>query len=218
MKTNTPNYYNLPKGSSTKDLVNILLSFLEEKLPEFVIWFKTQNPTKKPNEDMITQKLLRFFRKIELDTGRNFCFGYERESISEESPKGAVDVGFFRFVNSIDELFFTMEAKVLPTPNKDKSRSDSEYVYTEVGKKGKGGIERFKLNLHGVNLPQNAMIAYIEKEDFTFWHKKINTWIEEIGWENEFLSQPTINKIAILNSKHKRQKGEVALTHFWLNL
>ena len=77
------------------------------------------------------------------------------------------------------------------------------------------------------------MFAYIQKEDFSFWFNKINSWINEeitsssntsITWNNEDLliqeNQFNQEMVAKYNSIHTRTNSllKVALKHYWINL
>lgn len=203
----------MKKLKNIQPTAEIVIQFLEKVLPSFtpIIQQLPENERLKiGNSEPDWNGYLETFLNRRA-RAKEYSFFFKGEP-KEGTRK--VDIGAMYAEIESYKPFFVIECKRLPTPP-NSQRLKMEYV---CGKNTDGGIERFKLNLHGVNLPHNAMIAYIEKEDFSFWHEKINTWIEEVGWENEFLTQPTINKIAILNSKHKRQNDEVELTHFWLNL
>ncbi|MCB0737534.1 MAG: hypothetical protein KDC92_08475 [Bacteroidetes bacterium] len=135
-----------------------------------------------------------------------FCF------LPENAQKGScsVDIGVYK--GAI--LIYTIEAKVLPIPE----RSEHEYVYGTGG-----GIQRFKDEKHGLGnqdelIPFNGMIAYIKEQDFDYWHTQTNTWIEEAGWHDaEKLEKIDFNKIGRLKSIHQRIGGTyVYLDHFWV--
>ena len=76
-----------------------------------------------------------------------------------------------------DAPFFTLEAKRLPTFPKKREK---EYVIGDDDQKYSGGIERFKRNLHGVNLKESAMIAYVQSGDCSHWSLLINSWIQDL--------------------------------------
>lgn len=127
--------------------------------------------------------------------------------------------------------FLTVECKRLPAPKKSKNDTvrEKEYVYCE---NNLGAIDRFRLNKHGIDLfgallRKNAIIAYIEKENYIFWFNQINQWIKELEnqnisdliWsEKDLLILVSFDKIAKLQSNHDRVDGinMVELTHFWI--
>ncbi len=80
---------------------------------------------------------------------------------------------------SIYAPFLVVECKRLPTPG-GKVR-EREYVsgFHSNGSPT-GGIQRFKLGLHGGQVEVAAMIGYVEKHDFNHWHNEINQWIVQL--------------------------------------
>jgi hypothetical protein len=171
---------------------------------------------KKKNENQHSQAFCNFMNLICRQNEQNIILIFDREV----SQKGSstVDIGVYR--GSI--LFFTIEAKVLPTPKGTKSypRNEFEYVY------GKGGgVERFKKNKHGLDdennlLVENGMIAFVKENDFDFWLQKTNQWINDATWsKSEKLKKVYFRTTAKLKSKHKRiDSSEVVLHHFWIKV
>ena len=80
---------------------------------------------------------------------------------------------------SIYEPFLVIEAKRLPAPSRDRER---EYVTGTDRSSGgpTGGIQRFKLGLHGSNVETAAMVSYIEQHSPSHWHGAINGWIADL--------------------------------------
>jgi len=116
--------------------------------------------------------------------GHNFSF------MTEISQKGSCKIDIGIYDKDTDDLLFTIEAKVLPTPNRSKDRDIHEYVYRD---KGNGAaIQRFKDEVHGIDtnenlLAHNAILAYIKEEDYKYWLQKINAWIVDAGWNKNSL-------------------------------
>jgi hypothetical protein len=121
--------------------------------------------------------------------------------------------------------FLVLECKRLPAPRSDRER---EYV---TGKdKKSGGIQRFKLGLHGENLNYAGIIGYVQADTFDNWFKAINDWIMELaGGSSEWslddrlaeLSIDVLNRIASCESTHSRVKAEttlVRLSHLWVGM
>ena len=179
-----------------------LLNFLELHLPDFPIKMKV---VKNTDERIINQKLLRFF------SGQSLLFIFIPENLDEKGENiSKPDFGIYEKIKVADydqQRFFDIECKRLYDTTKSK-----QYVSGKTG-----GIQRFKENKHGVDLPYSAMIGYIEIENFNFWHKKVNSWISE---NEEHLKFVEINKIAKLKSIHKRniEKTKIELSHFWVNI
>ena len=179
-----------------------LLKFLESHLPDFPYKMKV---VKNTDERIINQKLLRFF------SGQSLLFIFIPENLDEKGENiSKPDFGVYEKIKVADcnqQRFFDIECKRLYDTTKSK-----QYVSGRTG-----GIQRFKENKHGVNLPYSAMIGYVEIEDFNFWHEKVNSWISE---KEEYLQFVENNKIAKLKSIHKRnkEKTKIELIHFWVNI
>jgi len=69
-----------------------------------------------------------------------------------------------------NKSFFDIECKRINS--KLSQQHVSQYVLDTTG-----GIQRFKLNKHGVDLPQSAMIGCVKTNNFDFFHKKVNSLI-----------------------------------------
>lgn len=195
--------YSVNSDFSLDGKVISVLNFLENYLPEF----PKNNPIKKnTNEEIINQQLLRFFYS------KNPLFYFASENLDETGMnKNKPDIGVYEKIEVYDKnqmRFFDIECKRLyHPPSKSK-----QYVLGDTG-----GIQRFKDNNHGVDLPYSAMIGYVETKDFLFWQNKVNSWISD---RKEHLEMLEIKKIAKLKSKHERdlQKTSIELTHFWLKM
>ena len=185
-----------------------LLNFLEKYLPEFSENISIQRNT---DERIINQKLLRFF------VSQSILFYFIPENLDESGQnKSKPDISVYE--KDLDEnglgvyddnkkRFFDIECKRLYNPN------TREYVYGKTG-----GIQRFKENKHGVDLPYSAMIGYVETNDFNFWHEKVNSWILD---KNEHLTIIENQKIAKFESEHPRissQNNSITLKHFWVQM
>ena len=57
------------------------------------------------------------------------------------------------------EPILVMEGKRLPTPGSGRER---EYVASAAGEKPGGGVQRFKLGLHGAKLSRAGMVGYVQ--------------------------------------------------------
>jgi hypothetical protein len=148
------------------------------------------------------------------------------------SSRRQPDIGVFLGSSgvTINEAFFHIECKRLPTPLKG-GRLESEYAR---GGNNDGGIERFKKELHGASLSVGAMVAYIQKDDYLVWHKRVNGWIknfmdanpdDNITWsKDDLLSNSSNNQsekssLKIYKSKNSRiNYPPIILYHFWIPL
>jgi hypothetical protein len=80
---------------------------------------------------------------------------------------------------TIYEPFIVIEAKRLPAPDNDR---EHEYVTGNYKASGRpaGGIQRFKLGLHGGNVQTAAIIGYVEQNSTRYWFERINQWIIDL--------------------------------------
>lgn len=177
-------------------------------------------------EDDITSIIRRFLADLES------VFDFEFQTKDPEKNGGS-DIGVLKkFTKPRHVPICYIEAKILPTPITSSDRQETEYVCYRDSKK-QGGIERFKTGAHAPRNPFCIMFAYIQKEDFSFWFNKINSWINEeitsssntsIAWNNEDLliqeNQFNQEMVAKYNSIHTRTNSllKVALKHYWINL
>ena len=128
------------------------------------------------------------------------------------------------------ELYLVIEGKRLPTPTKARQK---EYVtgFENIS----GGIQRFKLGLHGAGLMHAAMIGYIQKGQPEVWFSTINGWISELDgttcspncqWSSaerlsEFI-EDLVNRVTKSVSRHARaiegDTTEILIHHFWISM
>lgn len=188
-------------------LVESLIAYVEKQLPlftksgEFVEILEI-----KKNENQHSAAFCAFMT--------NQCrskFYFNRENAQKGSS--SIDIGVYKG----GKLFFTIEAKILPTP-KGSHRNEYEYVYGRGG-----GIQRFRNGSHGLDnsnnyLNQNGLIAYVKEFDFPYWVEKINQWIADAEWdEAEKLQGLYLKSIGRLKSEHPRSDdSKVFLDHFWV--
>ncbi len=110
-------------------------------------------------------------------------------------------------------LFFIEAKRLPPTRSRD-------YVSS--------GIGRFKDENHGKDHDIAAMLGYVQKEDFNYWHNKVNSWIDDLitkpsdclGWaEQDKIVIIKLSELGEYKSTHSRKtKNPIILHHFWINL
>jgi hypothetical protein len=115
---------------------------------------------------------------------------------------------------SLYEPFMVIEAKRLPAPTKDRER---EYVTgtNKASGSATGGIQRFKLGLHGAGGEVAAMVGYIEKHSAQHWHKTINEWITDLasGTSNDGCDWSDDDKLQQLDCGDEQSASMVFSTH-----
>ncbi len=206
----------LPK----EKIYSSLYKFLDNHLPGFPTHLKSVG-TDIQKEDDITLQL--FFYLDEKTRHKTKIIPYRfANQFAYINKVYSSDLGVLVEKFSRRDPFFVIEAKRLPTPGSTRRK---EYV---LGKKG--GIERFKRKLHGNNLSVSSMIAYITKEDYTYWLKEVNGWIQEqisvgkqtdISWLDEDMLQfrsahANVNSYTSRNSRGSNDF--INLIHYWMVL
>lgn len=217
----------ITQGISPDTTIRKTLQFVEAQLPA---WRDMPERPEVEAEDDLNGQLCKYlnfaarhenfsmayFHHEERQTGRR------RVDLSALPPERTVIEGRNYCVL---EPFLVLEGKRLPLPTRDRER---EYV-TGVDNKS-GGIQRFKLGLHGASLRHAGMIGYIQKESFDIWHNSINEWIEELAtsdslWSSDdrlgSLDTDSETRIACCFSIHARRASELAeiqLTHLWVDM
>ena len=162
-------------------LVPRTLHFIREQLPA---WRDDPRRPQKVAEKGLNSSLCRFLES----TARAQLPMVQFQHESLQSSERTVDIGAYPAAEtatvgtrsfSIYEPFMVIECKRLPTPGgRDREREYVSGFHTNGSPTG--GIQRFKLGLHGGQVQDAAMIGYVEKHDFRHWHKKINRWINEL--------------------------------------
>ena len=209
-----------------------LLYFIDSVLPNFKVLSTDQKGNFVISEDLITEDLADFFNSEQELLLRDNAFSF----INQSQKKTDIGVRLGRrYLANNRKLICWIEAKRLPTPNKNNDRDAREYVFVsqdknEKGKKifkGNGGIQRFKECKHASDLSFSIMIGYIQDDnDGDYWLSKINAWISELAnanfdlWTNEdCLKKYESNKCNRYFSTHKRrEKDPITLQHFWIKL
>lgn len=77
--------------------------------------------------------------------------------------------------HSIYDPFLVLEGKRLPAPSRRRERE-----YVTGGDEKSGGIQRFKLGLHGAQQAIAAIIGYVQGGEVENWQRDINSWILEL--------------------------------------
>ncbi|MBM4031391.1 MAG: hypothetical protein FJ291_06340 [Planctomycetes bacterium] len=125
------------------------------------------------------------------------------------------------------DTLLPIECKRLPTPE-EPGRDEREYVVTGCGTTG--GIQRFKLGLHGAAHRVAAMIAYVQELGFAHWLAQVNGWITALSAEKgsvwsgsdllALLKEDSGKGLCTLQSRHHRRGGydDCDLRHLWVRM
>lgn len=130
--------------------------------------------------------------------------------------------------HTIYDPFLVLEGKRLPAPSSSRER---EYVTGGVRKSG--GIQRFKLGLHGARQTIAALIGYVQKGELESWRDRINEWIRDLANDSTVveekwsideqlaaLSEDRDLSISSASSVHERVGSvispRISIRHLWV--
>lgn len=126
----------------------------------------------------------------------------------------------------IYEPILVIEGKRLPAPAKSRER---EYLTGQA--KRSGGVQRFKLALHGAARTRGMIVAYLQGDTAASWLETLNGWIRELAreprnehdaWNDDDLLRDFAehsDHTARCDSDHARTSGDrVRLHHAWVEM
>jgi hypothetical protein len=165
-------------GPEPQALVVRTLEFVRDEMPR---WRDRPDRVRETAEERLNAQLCKHLnaraRKVPLPV----MFHHEEKQAENRRVdlSAGLDEGGFvgSTYHSVDDPFLVLEGKRLPTPG-GKPR---EMEYVTGGSQRSGGIQRFKLGLHGAGLQTVAMIGYIQQGNTTAWLERINGWITQLA-------------------------------------
>ena len=199
-----------------------LAALLDEALIKFPNFVSSSLITLQ-SEDDITEQLSVFLDDVTRSNSNPYgIFRFTNQS-KTPSSRQKTDIGVRLASKSPSNVICFIEAKRIPTPT-GKNRKHTEYVAND----GRGGIERFKKEFHGKNLPCSIIIGYLQSRERDFWLRYYNyvihflskgdkswTYLDKMVHINEFID-PKVSKYF---SRHTRIKEkEILLYHYWIYL
>ncbi len=207
----------VPSYVSFDETIKMVLKFIDINLPDFISFYHTQGSPKRENR--ISELIVVYF---------HYCNDGIWPFFFEKNPTQLLggretDIGVFS--NNRESIpllpIFEFEAKKL-----SPSSTNHEYVYGE-----RGGMERFKREIHSPHLPHCGLLGYVLCNNNNHWSNKINTWITnlanqspkgELDWqgEDELLHSTGMNgTIAKYVSKNKRiTLSDITIIHYLIDL
>lgn len=203
--------------SSWKEVEHVVLSFVDTYLPGFITYYKSQGS---PSAENRITDLLSFY--FTMCTQGFAPFFFEKNPTQSLGYRES-DLGVYAKDWNMTPLLpiFEFEAKKLSQTSNNK-----EYV---CGKKG--GMERFKREMHSPHLPHCGMFGYMFSNSANYWTVKINAWIttlasqspkDGIDWRgNDELLHPikSIGTVTKLVSKNKRvTQADIVISHYIMDL
>ncbi len=121
-----------------------------------------------------------------------------------------------------------VEGKRLPTPGSGRER---EYVTSAIDAAPSGGVQRFKLGLHGAALSIAGIVGYVQAGTCAEWYDRINAWIDDLAsspdplWSGSdrldgFMGDG-LARVSRCESEHSRPTGvspTIRLAHLWVEM
>ncbi len=188
-----------------------------------ISFFKAELLGKNYDENDLTQELIVILNQYKNEFAQHLSYDFYAEirdlHTQDANQEKRVDIALLpKHLSKGRQISYSIEAKRLSAqlPN----YREKEYVIGNRGKEN-GGIQRFKLNHHGKDLPNCGMIGYVEDDTFANWQLKINNWIGELKWSE--LEKLQLNNRAEnysqYTSNHARTDGSsLSLKHIWIKI
>lgn len=205
-----------------------VIEFLKTYLPQFA---ESILKTDIHNENGLNSRLSYFITNTAIVNQENFFAHRENMEDETRGNSPATDIGIYLKADDIGidpPLITVLEGKRLSSKMPNQRRREYVIGHEKDGKHVQcGGIERFKLSIHGRMLNCAGMIGYLQDGTPVGWQKKISGWIRDLcnqalqpewlEWEQLKLRK-TDGRVTELSSIVKRVGSELYLTHLWIDL
>lgn len=208
------------------------IDFVYTQLPA---WRDDPHRPDEKSENKLNPQLCKFLDSHAKDDFPMVCFQHEEYQSGRSrvdmsaSPTETTTIG--ANLHTIYDPVVVFECKRLPATSRDREK---EYVTGGIGNKT-GGIQRFKLGLHGANHNVAAIIGYLQEGSARDWHDKINRWITELSrgaiidicvWNIseilDKLEEVPSKGIANCQSTHNRsgsvKSNKILIRHLWIKM
>ena len=201
-----------------RKIVSCTIKYIDDTICKFPLWLKNSTIPFSSKEDILNPKLAEFLNYLDSASLTDYIrFSFTNQPAQYGRCIPDIGVCLVNKIGSTD-YFFYLEGKRLPARAKSCER---EYVCGNLG-----GIQRFKNNKHGKNLPCSAMIGYIQNGTFKIWKDRINSWIDELitsegsQWNNSDKMVAYNTRNDKFRSEHNRIDGNkpIILYHYWIDL
>jgi len=211
-----------------EQLCHDVILFVYSQLP---LWRDDKTRKRETSEEPLNSQLCKFLNTSARRSEESFFF-------NNEEPQGArrkVDISVSPYTDLLPndlypspyETITVFEAKRLPAPS---SGREKEYILSADGHIG-GGIQRFKLGLHGASYNLVGMIGYIQNDDANTCFLRINKWLDELAGtisdDTSWSPDEKLQKVCLDASKriwhgisrHTRTNlGAVTIHHLWVEM
>ncbi|MFH1302979.1 MAG: hypothetical protein ABIK07_18115 [Planctomycetota bacterium] len=220
----------ISSGIQPKTLIDRTIQFVYAQLPH---WRDDPDRSTVESEERLNLQLCKYMNVIARHEFPMVYFNSEEHQGRHHkvdisaTPDKVIEIHTNRYTKY--DSFLVLEGKRLPTPGSGRTRE-----YVTGGESRSGGIQRFRLGLHGNLLETAAMIGYIQSDTAKTWHTRVNNWVDEesvfatdttCSWSaSDGLSTLNVNKgtrTAFCSSSHQRMAGvtnQISLHHLWVEM
>ncbi len=214
-------------GIASDTLINRTIAFIRTQLQA---WRDDPTRPPQPSENRLNLQLCKYLNAVARESFPMVQFNHEEPQTGRRTVDiSATPLTVGSHDHSIYAPFLVVEGKRLPMPSKARQR---EYLTGLAGRSG--GVQRFKLGLHGATLTTAVILGYLQDGNAAYWRRKINRWVRELAaaadtphdsWcESEQLRAVRAKKTdptAMARSCHTRTRSStdtIVLVHLWIEM
>lgn len=215
----------ITRGLQRGALVDQTVAFVRAAL---AAWRDDQSRQAEEAEEALNAQLCKFLNvRARKDFPMVSFNNEERQSARRKVDLSATPVEAVAGGGTIYQPVLVLEGKRLPAPSSSRER---EYL-TGLARRS-GGVQRFKLALHGSDLDCAMIVAYVQSGTMGDWVKRLNGWVDELAasaptqhdtWDSsdrlrEFEEHD--GRTASCRSEHARPSlgSHIRLEHAWVEM
>jgi hypothetical protein len=214
----------ITSGLTPGGLVERTITFIHGSL---AAWRDDPERPSEDAEEALNGQLCKFLNERARSAFPMVSFHHEeRQGNGRKVDLSAAPAGNYVGSGSIYKPVLVIEGKRLPPPSTDRERE-----YLTGFEHRSGGIQRFKLALHGGELERAMMIGYVQTGTLGEWMRRLNGWVDGLaasgstGHENWDESDRLTDfaehsgRTASCRSEHARPSGaRIRLEHAWVEM
>jgi hypothetical protein len=204
------------------EIIEKIINFVYEHLS---IWRDRLISPYNKNENELTADLSKLLNIYARNKNLPFIISHQEH----QGKKRTIDISVYPYNEEIyDEIIIVFECKRLTEDISGKRKDE----YVTGHKKTSGGIQRFKLEVHGQCREIVGMIGYMQTGTFQDWKNKINCYIVGLSRkpdENDLIwnIDEQLTTIKHDNEKkryhaksiHRRKtKSNITIHHLWIDM
>lgn len=219
----------ITSGIDQKTLVLKTINFVQQQLPS---WRDDPDRPHELSENRLNLQLCKFLDSRAREAFPMVRFDHEEYQAGQSSADMSASPTKQMFIKSslhtIYDPVLIIECKRLPAPSKAREKE-----YVTGGENRSGGIQRFKLGLHGAGVEVVAMIGYVQGKSARYWKVAVNKWISELSikpstdkcvWKDDeklnLIEEDLSKGLSSYHSVHRRTgsrlNSEILIQHLWI--